>query len=105
MPVTPLVHLVLCQEEIFETNSKMFPSLGSTHCAAWSGAAPISRSSNRFNLGAPQLVPPSYISLLNVETGLLRDRLNVLWSFADLVGKNWKLLSLNSLVSQQILSW
>lgn len=74
--------------------------LGSTHGAAWSGATSISRSSNRFNLGSPQLVPPSYISLLKVDTGLLRDRLNVLWSFADMIGKHWKLMGLNSLVSK-----
>ena len=71
---------------------------GSTHCAAWSGAISASRPVNRFNLGTPQHIPPCYSSLFNMDHNLLRDRLNVLWCFSELVSKNWKLLSLNNKV-------
>ncbi|XP_066930429.1 probable E3 ubiquitin-protein ligase HERC1 [Clytia hemisphaerica] len=71
-------------------------SAGSTHCAAWSGAISASRPVNRFNLGTPQHIPPCYQSLFNMDHNLLRDRLNVLWCFSELVSKHWKLLSLNN---------
>jgi len=69
-------------------------SAGTSHCAAWSGNILRPRLP-KLTVGIPRHIPECYTSLQMIERSILKDRLQVLWYFSELVSQYWSLMTLN----------
>ena len=56
---------------------------------------PNPRTYPKLNLGTPKRIPPCYNTLQDVQPQMIKERLQMLWCFSELISQNWKLMSLN----------
>ncbi|KAI0208517.1 putative E3 ubiquitin-protein ligase HERC1 [Lamellibrachia satsuma] len=72
-------------------------SAGRTHSAAWTAPATLQqtpRAPSSLQLGTPTAVPPQYIALHGCSVASVRERLQLLHHFSDLIYSSWRLLRL-----------
>ncbi|XP_030044055.1 putative E3 ubiquitin-protein ligase HERC1 [Microcaecilia unicolor] len=73
-------------------------SAGRCHSAAWTAAPVPPRApgvSVPLQLGLPDVIPPQYGSLKEVNAHTVRARLRLLYHFSDLMYSSWRLLNLS----------